>query len=96
MKLFVDDARPVPAGWVLARTVQEAIRFLREGPVEEVSLDYMIGDSCQDTFAEVAWFITGLPPEKRPRVAYIHTGSFQGSKELRKILEGYVEKIVRV
>lgn len=48
MNLYVDDRRPVPPGWHLARTVDEAIRVLSSSmrdlvdPVELVSLDHDI------------------------------------------------------
>lgn len=42
MKLFVDDIRACPEGWVLARTVTESIRILATQSVEEVSLDHDI------------------------------------------------------
>ena len=47
MKLYLDDVRPVPPGWVLAKTVPEAIELLKQG-VDEASLDHDLGlcDQC--------------------------------------------------
>jgi hypothetical protein len=42
IKLYVDDWRPCPPGWVLARTITEAIRILSTMDVTEVSLDHDI------------------------------------------------------
>lgn len=42
MKLWVDDLRKAPAGYVECRTVTEAIRFLDTHTVEMVSLDHDI------------------------------------------------------
>lgn len=42
MKLWVDDIRKEPEGWVRARSVTEAIRILDTMDVEEVSLDHDI------------------------------------------------------
>ena len=41
MKLFVDDARPAPKKWVLARDVESAIRMIATSPesIEAISLD---------------------------------------------------------
>ncbi len=36
MRLYLDDERPVPGGWTLARTATEAIDLLRTGQVEEL------------------------------------------------------------
>lgn len=72
IKLFVDDIRRCPDGWVPARTVTEAIRLLATQNVEEVSLDHDITcaalakmgqhaphryHSSEETFEPVARFI---------------------------------------
>lgn len=43
MKLWFDDVRPAPEGWVWARTIETAIRLLLEFPCEECSLDHDLG-----------------------------------------------------
>ena len=43
MKLFLDDERPCPEGWTLARTFEEAVQLLNEGNVTAVSLDHDLG-----------------------------------------------------
>lgn len=40
MRLWLDDARPAPGGWALARNYDEAVNLLITGDVVEVSLDY--------------------------------------------------------
>lgn len=47
IKLFVDDLRPCPEGWTLARTITEAIRILATQYVTEVSLDHDIMHSVK-------------------------------------------------
>lgn len=39
-RLFVDDRRPAPAGWLQARTARAAIAYLKRGGIEELSLDH--------------------------------------------------------
>ena len=67
MKLYVDDVRRAPAGWTAARTVDEALRLLKTQRVEEVSLDYMIGNSLENNFSPVAKMIASLPEKERPK-----------------------------
>lgn len=43
MRVFLDDVRPAPAGWVRARTPEEVIALLRTGRVEALSLDFDLG-----------------------------------------------------
>lgn len=55
MRLFVDDFRPCPAGWVLARSVDEAKSHLSTGSVEAVSLDHDLGscEECRSTGVDI-------------------------------------------
>jgi len=43
VKVWLDDRRPAPEGWVHVRTPEEAIELLRGGGVEEISLDHDLG-----------------------------------------------------
>jgi hypothetical protein len=43
MKLWLDDARPAPQGWVHVKTVQDAQRLLASGKVTHASLDHDLG-----------------------------------------------------
>jgi response regulator of citrate/malate metabolism len=69
VKLYVDDVRTPPAGWRLARTVAEAQALLERETVEEVSLDYYIGDGEGGTFLPVAETIAALPEDRRATAA---------------------------
>ncbi len=44
MKIYLDDARLTPSGWVGVLWPEEAIRFLELGQVAEISLDHDLGD----------------------------------------------------
>ncbi len=43
MRLWHDDIREAPEGWVVARTNAEAMHYLRTGEVTEISLDHDLG-----------------------------------------------------
>lgn len=43
MKLFIDDWRPCPAGWVLAKDYDEAVEILASCLVTDVSFDHDLG-----------------------------------------------------
>lgn len=92
MKLFVDDYRPCPAGWHLARTVTEAIRVLATMPVEVVSLDHDIAFQGRhgielETFEGVAWYLAAMCVDERPRLVVIHTGNPTAASRMAGILE---------
>lgn len=48
MKLWHDDIRPAPEGWVWARTNDEAKTHLKTGLVEEISMDHDLGEHGLD------------------------------------------------
>lgn len=90
MKLFVDDIRREPEGWVRVRTVTEAIRCLATQVVDEVSLDHDIScrfgleeHSSGETFEPVAWYLTLM--QRRPAVR-IHTANPEGGMRMARIL----------
>ena len=69
MRLWLDDVRNAPEGWVHVRTPDEAIHLLRSGEVEEISLDHDLalvdGDGREITGYDVLTWIEnelGLGP----------------------------------
>ena len=43
MKVYLDDERQTPEGWVSCLWPDEVIQLLKEGLVEEISLDHDLG-----------------------------------------------------
>jgi hypothetical protein len=48
IKLYLDDVRPTPPGWVRAYTFEDCIRILQNENVDVLSLDHDLGkcDEC--------------------------------------------------
>lgn len=44
IKVYLDDTRLTPHGWVHARWPEDVIKLLKEGNVEEISLDHDLCD----------------------------------------------------
>jgi hypothetical protein len=57
MKIFLDDKRQPPEGWLLVRWPQEAIELLMTNTVEEISLDHDLGDDTHGTGYDVVLWI---------------------------------------
>lgn len=104
IKLYVDDLRKEPEGWVRAKTVTEAIRLLANHVVSEVSLDHDIGhrvnmDSiarpfpCGETFEPVAWYLAAI---KFSGPVTLHTANPIGARKMAAILNeaGIISKTV--
>lgn len=101
MKVYLDDIRTCPEGWELARTVKEAIEFLRTGKVIEISLDFDLGYEVLDPDAAissatfdpdapnggvVAKYIRDFHGKIFPLpVIHLHTANPEGYRELEAI-----------
>jgi hypothetical protein len=48
VRVWLDDLREAPAGWVRIKTPEEAIELLRAGEVTELSLDHDLGLDTED------------------------------------------------
>ena len=57
MKVYLDDERETPAGWVRVYWPNEAIALLQTGHVEVVSLDHDLGDDDRGTGYDVVLWI---------------------------------------
>ncbi len=44
MKIYLDDCREPPDGWILAKTADECIEYLKTGKVTALSLDHDLGE----------------------------------------------------
>lgn len=57
MKVYLDDQRPHPAGWVPARWPDDVIQLLLTGEVTDLSLDHDLGDDARGTGDDVIRWI---------------------------------------
>ena len=56
MKVWLDDERPAPDGWIACRWPGEVIALLQAGGVEALSLDHDLGDDARGTgYDVVVW-----------------------------------------
>lgn len=70
MKIYLDDERPTPEGWVRCYWPDEVIELLCFYDVTEVSLDHDLGDDSRGTgydvilWIEKEFFTKGYTPPK--------------------------------
>jgi hypothetical protein len=57
MKVFLDDERATPEGWIRAYWPAEAIALLQSGKVTHISLDHDLGDDARGTGYDVVLWI---------------------------------------
>ena len=85
MKLFVDDERAAPEGWVLAKTSEEALFLLLANDVEALSLDHDLGGD--DTTRRIV--LAMCEHEYWPESVYVHTGNVIGEEWLVGMIRRY-------
>ena len=70
MKVYLDDERETPEGWVRVYWPDEAIELLEAGGVTQISLDHDLGDDERGTGYDVLlWLeeqvvVNGMTPPK--------------------------------
>jgi hypothetical protein len=57
MRVYLDDERPTPTGWVRTLWPDETIALLETGQVTELSLDHDLGDDARGTGYDVILWI---------------------------------------
>lgn len=57
MKVYLDDLRPAPEGWVRVFWPDEVIALLKTGLVTEISLDHDLGSEQRGTGYDVLLWI---------------------------------------
>ena len=81
VRVWLDDRRPAPEGWVHVRTPEQAIELLRRGEVEELSLDHDLGldvGARERTGYDVLLWLEREVAEGRirpPRLMSVHSGN---------------------
>lgn len=53
MRVYLDDERKTPDGWVRCYWPDEVIRLIEAGGVDEISLDHDLGDDSRGTGYDV-------------------------------------------
>lgn len=96
-KLFVDDTREPPKGWMCARTVSDSIRFLYNfAPIAELSLDHDIlfpqhgidrySMYSAENFMGVAYFLASIPKALWPKRIRVHSSNVGAAQTMCEIM----------
>ena len=93
MKVWLDDQREAPEGWVHVRTPEEAIELLRGGEVEEISLDHDLGldvGARERTGYDVLLWLEAEVAAGRarpPGAMLVHSGNVSAVKRMEQAIE---------
>jgi hypothetical protein len=77
MKVWLDDIRPSPKGWVRAFWPDEVIALLQTGKVTQLSLDHDLGDDdCGTGYDVLKWIEQAVATEGfRPPSIEVHSAN---------------------
>jgi len=102
MKLWVDDERVEPEGWVRVYTAEEAISLVDDiFHIQEISLDHDLGDKDHDpewTGYTVLQHIESkvvFDPDYRAPVIHIHTANSSARKKM-ELGKASIERFMQV
>lgn len=85
MKVFLDDERRTPAGWVRAYWPDQVITLLESGLVEELSLDHDLGDDRRGTGYDVILWLEEAVISGRLRPPRINVHSANAAARARML-----------
>lgn len=90
INLYLDDLRDVPEGFILARTVEEAIYYLENYKVEILSLDHDLGEDEKGNLLPTGYDLVKYMCKNRLRAdkIYMHTDNPCGRLNMHETLIG--------
>ncbi len=84
MKVYLDDERATPQGWMRVYWPDEAIELLRSGEVIEISLDHDLGDDNRGTGYDVVKWIEDevATNDFVPPIIRVHSANVSARKKM--------------
>jgi hypothetical protein len=89
--VYLDDMRPCPKGFTLARNMEECIMLLQEYEVAVLSLDHDLGWNEKNGYEVVSWMVQH---QRYAQEIYLHSSSLPARKLMYEILYFAVPKEV--
>jgi len=93
VNVFLDDIRPNPPGFELARTAEEAIYYLKTRKVNILSLDYDLGTSPVTGYDVVRFMVE---KHRYPQQIVIHSANPFGRRRMLELLLKHKPATVQV
>lgn len=97
VKVFLDDERLAPHGWVQVRWPDEAIALLKSGSVDEISLDHDLGNDSHGTGYDVIVWIeeaVALTDFNPPKIT-VHSANPSATERMKAGITA-IENLVRM
>ncbi len=84
MKVFLDDVRIAPRGWIQARWPEDVIELLKTDNVTHVSLDHDLGDDAHGTGYDVILYIEEMVATNNfsPPIITVHSSNWSARQKM--------------
>lgn len=103
INLYVDDLRDCPEGYVVARDMDEAIKFLEEYEIDVMSLDHDLGEDSEGNLLPTGYDLVKYFCENGLYVnkIYIHTDNGVGRANMFETLKaaqrrGFIDESIEI
>lgn len=95
MKVFLDDERMTPKGWVRVYWPDEAITLLETNNVVEVSLDHDLGDDVRGTGYDVLLWIEEAVAlgDFEPPAMYVHSANSSARVKMESAIAAIKKRV---
>ncbi|MCD6436385.1 MAG: hypothetical protein J7L15_08395 [Clostridiales bacterium] len=94
IKLYLDDERTAPNGWVNIKSAEMAIQLLKKGVVEELSLDHDLGRK-KTGYDVLLWIEKEMLTQgfSMPNAIYIHTANPVGRMKMEQAISSITRRM---
>ena len=83
MKIYLDDERQTPVGWVRTYWPEEVIALLSSEAVSEISLDHDLGDDPRTGYDVILWIEEQVAhSDFIPPVIHVHTANASARQKM--------------
>jgi len=84
MKIWLDDLRLAPNGWIHVYWPEEAIELMRANRVTQISLDHDLGDDNRGTgYDVILWIERSVTiDEIKPPIIFVHSADVSARKKM--------------
>ena len=96
IKVYLDDERKTPEGWIRTFWPDEVIELLKTNQVVELSLDHDLGDDVRGTGYDVLSWIEEqvICFGFKPPILYVHSANVSAKKRMLQAIES-IDKFYR-
>jgi len=90
INIYLDDLRPCPERFVLAKDVTQCCIFIQNNEVNILSLDHDLGET-ETGYDLVKWLVeVGADnPKIYPKIIFLHTADPVGRRNMFQLLDRY-------